>query len=81
VYNSYRDWCGENGEKPTPQNSFNRELKSRLGITESTSVGFKMFVGMELLKIDSYNNEMNVREMVGSIEELAIEEDRDKYWE
>ena len=82
VYNSYRDWCGENGEKPVPQNNFNRELKSRIGITESTSVGFKMFVGMELLKVDSYNNEMSVRKMVGSLEELAFDGDeRDKYWE
>ncbi len=82
VYNAYRDWCGENGEKSVPQNNFNRELKSRLGIGESTSVGFKMFVGMDLLKIDSYNNEMSIRNMVGSVEELAIDgEDRDKYWE
>ena len=82
VYNSYRDWCGENGEKSVPQNNFNRELKSRLGVTESTSVGFKMFVGMDLLKIDSYNNEMNVRKMVGDLEDLAFDgDDRDKYWE
>ena len=82
VYNAYRDWCGENGEKSVPQNNFNRELKSRLGVAESTSVGFKMFVGMELLKIDSYNNEMSIRNMVGSVEELAIDgDDRDKYWE
>ena len=82
VYNAYRDWCGENGEKSVPQNNFNRELKSRLGVAESTSVGFKMFVGMDLLKIDSYNNEMSIRNMVGSIEELAIDgDDRDKYWE
>jgi P4 family phage/plasmid primase-like protien len=82
VYNAYRDWCGENGEKSVPQNNFNRELKSRLGVAESTSVGFKMFVGMDLLKIDSYNNEMSIRNMVGSVEELAIDgDDRDKYWE
>ncbi len=82
VYNAYRDWCGENGEKAVPQNNFNRELKSRLGVTESTSVGFKMFVGMDLLKIDSYNNELSVRQMVGSVEELAIDgDDRDKYWQ
>jgi P4 family phage/plasmid primase-like protien len=82
VFNSYRDWCSENGEKPVPQNNFNRELKSRLGVTESTSVGFKMFVGIDLLKIDSYNNEMTVRNMVDSLEDLAIDgDDRDRYWE
>ena len=82
VFNSYRSWCQENGEKPVPQNSFNRELKWRLGVAESTSVGFKMFVGIDLLKIDSFNNEMNVRNMIGSLEELASDgDDRDKYWE
>lgn len=82
VFNSYRSWCQENGEKPVPQNGFNRELKWRLGVAESTSVGFKMFVGIDLLKIDSFNNEMNVRNMIGSLEELASDgDDRDKYWE
>ena len=82
VYNSYRHWCGENGDKPLAQNNFNREIKSRLGVTESTSVGFKMFVGMELLKIDSFNNDMNVRAMVGELEDMASDGDeRDKYWE
>ena len=41
-----------------------------------------MFVGIDLLKIDSFNNEMNVRNMIGSLEELASDgDDRDKYWE
>lgn len=82
VFNAYRSWCNENGEKPVPQNNFNRELKARIGVGESTSVGFKMFVGIDLLKIDSFNNEMNVRNMIGSLEELASDgDDRDKYWE
>ena len=83
VFNSYRDWCSDNGEKAVPQNNFNRELKSRLGVTESSSVGFKMFVGIDLLKIDSFNNEMNVRKLVGdSLMGMATDEDdRDKYWE
>ena len=81
VYNSYRDWCSENGEKPVPQNNFNREVKSRLGVGESVSVGYKMFVGIDLLKIDSFNNEMTVRKMVDSIEELVMDEDdNDEYW-
>lgn len=82
VFNAYREWCGQNGEKALPQNNFNRELKSRLGVGESTSVGFAMFVGIELLKIDSMNNEMSVRNMVGDLTDLASDgEDRDKYWQ
>ena len=81
VFNAYRSWCQENGEKPVPQNNFNRELKSRLGVTESISVGFKMFVGIDLLKIDSFNNEMTVRKMVNNIEELISDgDDDDDYW-
>lgn len=81
VFNSYRDWCGENGEKPVPQNGFNREIKHRLGVTESTSVGYKMFVGIELLKIDSYNNEMNVMDMMSGSTLTIDEDDSDRYWE
>ena len=82
VFNSYREWCQQNGEKPVPQNNFNRELKSRLGVTESVSVGYKMFVGIDLLKIDSFNNEMTVRKMVNRLEELAIDGDEDdNYWQ
>jgi phage/plasmid-associated DNA primase len=75
VFNSYRDWCSDNGEKPISQNSFARELRSRLGIFESESVGYKMFVGIELLKIDSMSNGMSVNDMMG-----ANDGDSDKYW-
>jgi len=81
VYNAYRDWCNENGEKSLPQNNFNRELKSRLGVTESMSVGFKMFVGIELLKIDSFNNATSVQKLVGSLDQLAMDDEDDKYWQ
>lgn len=82
VFNAYRDWCHENGEKPVPQNNFNREIKSRLGVMESSSVGFKMFVGMELLKIDSMNNASQVAKMIGSASELAMDVDEDdRYWQ
>lgn len=78
VFNAYREWCQENGEKPVPQNNFNRELKSRLGVTESMSVGFKMFVGIELMKITSFNNVQTVNDLV----DLASDgDDSDKYWQ
>lgn len=81
VYNSYREYCIENGEKSLPQNNFHREIKSRLGVTESTSIGFSMFVGMELLKIGSSNNAESVAKMIGSLSELAIDgENSDEYW-
>lgn len=72
VFNSYRDWCDENGERPISQNQLTREIKARLGVTESDSVGYKMFIGMELLRIDSSNNADTVNSMV--------EEDKDEYW-
>jgi P4 family phage/plasmid primase-like protien len=75
VFNAYRDWCSDNGKRPITQNSFARELRSRLGISESESVGYKMFVGIELLKIDSISNEMAVQEMMGT-----LDDDSDKYW-
>jgi P4 family phage/plasmid primase-like protien len=75
VFNAYRDWCSDNGEKPISQNSFARELRSRLGIFESESVGYKMFVGIELLKIDSMSNGASVNDMMG-----ASDGDSDKYW-
>lgn len=75
VFNAYRDWCSDNGERPITQNSFARELRSRLGISESESVGYKMFVGIELLKIDSISNEMAVQDMMGT-----LDDDSDKYW-
>jgi hypothetical protein len=34
-----------------------------------------MFVGIELLKIDSISNEMAVQEMMGT-----LDDDSDKYW-
>jgi putative DNA primase/helicase len=83
VFNAYRDWCHENGEKSLAQNSFNRELKHRLGVRESTSVGYKMFVGIELLNVDSIANEMAVRDLI----DIAImveeddDDDDDRYWE
>lgn len=76
IFNAYRDWCNENGERPISQNSLTREIKGRLGVTESESVGYKMFVGVELLQISSSNNSSAVQELVGG----DWREDKDEYW-
>jgi P4 family phage/plasmid primase-like protien len=77
IFNAYRDWCAENGERPISQNSLTREIKGRLGVTESDSVGFKMFVGVELLQITGTNNTSSVRDLLGSDWKT---EDKDEYW-
>ena len=75
LFNAYRDWCAENGEKPVTQNNLTREVKARLGVSESDSVGFKMFVGVDLLKIGPTNNESSVRDILGD-----YLEDKDDNW-
>lgn len=69
VYNAYQAWCMENGEKPVPQNGLVREIKGRLGVTESTSAGFKVFLGIELMQINSRNNSSSIADMLGIVEE------------
>ena len=69
VYNAYQAWCMENGEKPVPQNGLVREIKGRLGVTESSSAGFKVFLGMELMQINSRNNASSIADMLGVVEE------------
>jgi P4 family phage/plasmid primase-like protien len=76
IFNAYRDWCNENGERPISQNSLTREIKGRLGVTESDSVGYKMFVGVELLQIGASNNSSAVQDLVGG----NWREDKDEYW-
>jgi P4 family phage/plasmid primase-like protien len=66
LFNAYRDWCGENGEKSITQNAFGREIRARLGVTESESVGYKMFVGIELIQVHSRNNDTSIRDMLGA---------------
>jgi putative DNA primase/helicase len=75
IYSAYRDWCLENGEKYLPQNSFSREIKARLGVSESESVGYKMFVGVDLIQISSSNNSSTIKEIMA---EFA--KDNDEYW-
>jgi P4 family phage/plasmid primase-like protien len=64
LFNAYRDWCGENGEKPISQNNLAREIKARLGVTESDSAGFKMFVGVELIQLGSNNNAATIKDII-----------------
>lgn len=74
IFNAYRDWCGENGEKPISQNNLAREIKARLGVTESESAGYKMFLGVELLQIGSGNNATAIDEIIRSVET------KDEWW-
>jgi P4 family phage/plasmid primase-like protien len=64
LFQAYREWCDENGERPITQNQLGRELKNRTTATETTSAGFKMFVGIDLLKIDSHNNVTTVSDIM-----------------
>jgi P4 family phage/plasmid primase-like protien len=74
MYNSYRDWCSENGEKPVTQNNLSREVRARLGVAESSNAGFRMFIGVELLKA-APPQEVSISEMFDS-----IHKDKDEYW-
>lgn len=76
LYNAYRDWCNENGEKPITQNALGREVKGRLGVQESETAGYRMFIGVELLKIDSTNNKSSVDDILGYIDDR----EKDEYW-
>lgn len=68
LFNAYRDWCIENGEKPITQNSLTREIKTRLAVTESESAGFKMLVGIDLMQIGSSNNAKTITDLTGDEE-------------
>ena len=74
VYNAYRDWCAENGEKPVTQNNLSREVRARLGVAESSNSGYRMFIGVELLK-NPVTEARNV-----SIDELIDITEKDEYW-
>jgi P4 family phage/plasmid primase-like protien len=70
LFNSYRDWCESNGEKPISQNAFNREIRSRLNAPETELSGIRMFSGIKL-----FTNEpvRLVRDVLGGRE-------IDEYW-
>jgi P4 family phage/plasmid primase-like protien len=69
IFNSYRDWCIDNGERPITQNALNREVRQRLNTQEITAGGARMFSGIELVS-------------VAMSPERIVEDDREKdeYW-
>jgi P4 family phage/plasmid primase-like protien len=74
LFSAYRSWCEENGEHAISQNQLTREVKARLGIAESSSSGFKMFIGIDLLRITSSNNASSVSEIMDYLKE------KNEYW-
>jgi P4 family phage/plasmid primase-like protien len=74
LYQAYRDWCEENGERSITQNQLAREIKNRTPATESKTAGFNIFTGIDLLKIDSSNNTTTIEELID------IVEDRGDWW-
>jgi len=69
IFNSYRDWCIENGEKPITQNALNREVRQRLNTQEVSVGGARMFSGIELVSTQI-------------VPERIVQDDREKdeYW-
>jgi hypothetical protein len=67
VFNAYRDWCDDNGERPITQNALNREVRSRMNVPEVELMGIRMFSGIELL-----NLKPTPKDMAG--------EEKDEYW-
>lgn len=47
LYDSYRDWCAENGQKRLPSNKFADEIK-RLGFRQTSSQGSNYWKGIDL---------------------------------
>ncbi len=70
VFNSYREWCAENGEKPVPQNALSRQIRTRINVGEKVIGGMRMFTGIELLNLNI--------SAVGSM--VPEEKERDEYW-
>lgn len=69
VFNAYRDWCAENGEKPITQNALNREVRNRLNTSETTVGGARMFAGIELLNVLMQPDRI-----------VEDEKEKDEYW-
>jgi len=70
VFNTYREWCAENGEKPIAQNTLARQIRTRINVGEQVIGGMRMFTGIELLNTNT--------SMVGSM--VQEEKERDEYW-
>lgn len=69
IFNSYRDWCIENGEKPITQNALNREVRQRLNTQEVSIGGARMFSGIELVSASIIPERIT-----------QDERERDEYW-
>jgi P4 family phage/plasmid primase-like protien len=69
IFNSYRDWCIENGEKPITQNALNREVRQRLNTQEVSVGGARMFSGIELVSTQIIPERI-----------LKDDRERDEYW-
>jgi putative DNA primase/helicase len=67
IFNAYRDWCIDNGEKPITQNALNREVRTRMNSVETEIHGARMFSGIELLNLN-----MTAESMV---------DEKDRYWQ
>ena len=69
IFNGYRDWCVENGEKFITQNALNREIRQRLNTQEVSVGGARMFSGIELVSATI-------------VPERLVQDDREKdeYW-
>ena len=67
VFNAYRNWCDDNGERPITQNALNREIRSRMNVPEVELMGIRMFSGIELLSLNPRPSEM-------------VGEEKDEYW-
>ena len=70
IFNSYRDWCIDNGEKPITQNALNREVRQRLNTQEVTVGGARMFSGIELVSSSFIPERITEQE----------DKERDEYW-
>ena len=70
VFNSYRDWCIENGEKPIAQNTLSRQIRSRINVGEKVIGGMRMFTGLELLNMNT--------SMISSM--VQEDKEKDEYW-
>jgi P4 family phage/plasmid primase-like protien len=68
VFNAYRNWCIDNGEKYITQNALAREIRSRLNVGETDGAGIRMFTGIELVDLG-----INTESMVDK-------EEKDEYW-
>ena len=68
VFNAYKEWCVQNGEKNISQNAVAREIRSRLNVGETEGSGIRMFTGIEIL------------DLTMTAQSMVEEEDRDRYW-